>query len=134
MNSHKKAAQVRGRKPKSSTATSITDEISAPVISQTISSQMTQMNSLFEHTLEDPDAKICDLAVKNLRQLKIGLSVTEHAHFFNLFLTQPALTQMYNQLVEGDEDDWWAYIRLKLKGLEDYLLPSHQDVDRQDDD
>ena len=80
---------------------------------------MTWMNNLFECTSEDPDVKICDLTVKNLRQLKIGLSVTEHAHFFNLFLTQPALTQMYNQLVEGDEEDWQVYIRLKLKGLED---------------
>ena len=80
---------------------------------------MTRMNDLFKGTLEDPDAKICNLTMENLRQLETGLSVTEHAHFFDLFSTQPALTQMYNQLVEGDEDDWWAYIRLKLKGLED---------------
>ena len=80
---------------------------------------MTQMNDLFERTSEDPDAKICDLAVENLRRLKTGLSATEHAHFFDLFSTQPALARMYNQLAEGDEEDRRAYIRLKLKGLED---------------
>ena len=80
---------------------------------------MTQMNNLFECTLEDPDMKICNLAVENLRQLETGLSATECAHFFNLFSTQPALTKIYNQLVEGDEEDQWAYIRLKLKRLED---------------
>ena len=53
---------------------------------------MTRMSNLFEHTLEDPDVKICNLAMENLRWLKTGLSVTEHAHFFDLFLTQPALT------------------------------------------
>ena len=77
------------------------------------------MNDLFECTLEDPDAKICNLAMENLRQLKTGLSATERAHFFNLFLMQPALAQMYNQLAEGDKEDWWVDIRLKLKGLED---------------
>ena len=80
---------------------------------------MTQMNDLFKCTLEDPDAKICDLTVENLRWLETGLSVTECAHFFDLFSTQPALAQMYNQLAEGNEEDRWAYIRLKLKGLED---------------
>ena len=77
------------------------------------------MNDLFEHTSEDPDAKICNLAVENLRWLKIDLYVNEYTHFFNLFSTQPALAWMHNQLVEGDEEDQWAYIRLKLKGLED---------------
>ena len=119
VNSHKKAAWVWGCKPKSSTTTSITDEISAPVIFQTILSQMTQINDLFEHTSEDPDTKICDLTMENLRQLETGLSMTECAHFFNLFSTQPAPTWMYNQLVEGDEEDWQVYIRLKPKGLED---------------
>ena len=57
--------------------------------------------------------------MENLRWLKTGLSMTEHAHFFDLFLTQPALAWMYNQLAEGDEEDWQVYIRLKLKGLED---------------
>ena len=57
--------------------------------------------------------------MENLRWLETGLSTTERAHFFDLFLTKPALTRMYNQLAEGDEEDWWAYIRLKLKGLED---------------
>ena len=77
------------------------------------------MNDLFEHTSEDPDMKICDLAVENLRWLETGLSVTECAHFFDLFLTQPALARMYNQLAEGDKEDRRVYIRLKLKGLED---------------
>ena len=80
---------------------------------------MTRMNDLFEHTSEDPDMTICDLAVENLRWLKTGLSMTERAHFFDLFLTQPALARMYNQLAEGNEEDRQAYIRLKLKGLED---------------
>ena len=80
---------------------------------------MTQMNDLFKCTLEDPDAKICDLTMENLRWLETGLSATERAHFFDLFLTQPALARMYNQLAEGDEEDQQAYIRLKLKGLED---------------
>ena len=80
---------------------------------------MTQMNDLFKCTLEDPDAKICDLTMENLRWLETGLSATECAHFFNLFLTQPALARMYNQLAEGDEEDQQVYIRLKLKGLED---------------
>ena len=92
VNSHKKAVQVQGHKLKSSAATSITDEISVPVILQTISSQMTQMNDLFKCTLEDPDVKICDFAVENLRWLETGLSTTECVHFFNLFSTQPALT------------------------------------------
>ena len=76
---------------------------------------MTRMNDLFTHTSEDPDAKICDLAVENLRRLETGLSATERAHFFDLFSTQPALAQ----LAEGDEEDQRVYIRLKLKGLED---------------
>ena len=80
---------------------------------------MTQMNDLFKCTLEDPDAKICNLTMENLRWLETGLSATECAHFFDLFLTQPALSQMYNQLAEDDEEDQQAYIRLKLKGLED---------------
>ena len=80
---------------------------------------MTQMNNLFKCTLEDPDAEICNLTVENLRWLKTDLSTTECAHFFNLFLTQLALTQMYNQLAEGEKEDQQAYIRLKLKGLED---------------
>ena len=80
---------------------------------------MTQINDLFECTSVDPDTKICDLTMENLRQLETGWSKTECAHFFNHFSTQPALAQMYNQLVEGDKEDWWAYIRLKLKGLED---------------
>ena len=52
---------------------------------------MTRVNDLFKCTSEDPDTKICNLAVENLRWLKTGLSVTEHAHFFDLFSTQPAL-------------------------------------------
>ena len=80
---------------------------------------MTQMNDLLKCTSEDPDMKICNLTMENLRQLETGLSTTERAHFFNLFSTQPTLAQMYNQLVEGNKENWWAYIRLKLKGLED---------------
>ena len=49
---------------------------------------MTQMNDLFKCTLEDPDVKICDFAVENLRWLETGLSTTECVHFFNLFSTQ----------------------------------------------
>ena len=77
------------------------------------------MNDLFEWTLEVPDAKILNLAVENLRQLKNDLTMNEHAHFFDLFSTKPALTWMYNQLVEGNKEDWQTYIRLKMKGLED---------------
>ena len=65
---------------------------------------MTQMNDMFKHTSEDPDVKICNLAAENSRQLKIDLTINEHVHFFNLFSTQPALAQMYNQLAEGNED------------------------------
>ena len=50
------------------------------------------MNDLFEWTLEVPDAKILNLAVGNLRQLKNDLTMNEHAHFFDLFSTKPALT------------------------------------------
>ena len=75
----------------------------------------TQMNNLFEHTSEDPDDKICNLAMENLRLI----CLTEHAHFFDLFSTRPALAWMYNQLDEGDKEDWWAYVRLKLKSLVD---------------
>ena len=79
---------------------------------------MMWMNDLFERTSEGPDAKACDLAVENLRWLGTDLTADEHAYFFNLFSMKPSLTKMYNHLANGDDEDWRAYIRLKLKSIE----------------
>ena len=76
------------------------------------------MNDLFKHTSEDPDARICNLTVENLKWLKTEVTVNQCTHFFDL-LTKPTLSQMYNQLIEGDEEVQQAYIRLNLKGLND---------------
>ena len=92
--------------------------MSAPVMLQSITSQMMQMNNLFKHTSEDPDAKACDLAVENLRWLETDLTVDECTYFFNLFSMKPSLAKMYNHLANGDNEDWHAYIRLKLKSIE----------------
>ena len=85
---------------------------------QTILSQ-TQMNDLFKHTSEDLDARICNLTVENLKWLKTDVTVNQCTHIFDLFSTKPTLSQMYNQLIKGDEEDQQAYIRLNLKGLND---------------
>ena len=92
--------------------------MSAPVMLQSITSQMMWMNNLFERTSEDPDTKACDLAVENLRRLKTDLTMDEHAYFFDLFLMKPSLAKMYNHLANGDDEDQHAYIRLKLKSIE----------------
>ena len=124
--SHKKSRsmQPRRRGTKSSATTSVTlaDKMSAPVMLQSITSQMTQMNDLFECTSEDPDAKACDLAVENLWWLETDLTADEHAYFFDLFLMKPSLAKMYNHLVNGDDEDWRAYIRLKLKSIEGWTI------------
>ena len=118
----KKSRSMRpcGRGTKSSATTSVTlaDEMSAPVMLQSITSQMMWMNNLFEHTSEDPDTKACDLAVENLQWLKTDLTMDERAYFFDLFSMKPSLAKMYNHLANGDDEDWHAYIRLKLKSIE----------------
>ena len=75
------------------------------------------MNDLFECTSEGPDAKICDLTITNLKKFETDLTPDQCAYFFNLFSMMPVLLWMNNQLVGGNEEDWWVYIRLKLKSL-----------------
>ena len=77
------------------------------------------MNDLFKHISEDPDARICNLTVENLKWLKTDVTMNQCTHFFKLFPTKPTLVQMYNQLIEGDEEDQQAYIRLNMMGLND---------------
>ena len=77
------------------------------------------MNDLFKHTSEEPDAMICNLTVENLKWLKTDVTMNQCTHFFDLFSTKPTLSQMYNQLIEDDEEDQQAYIRLNLKDLND---------------
>ena len=112
--------QPRGCGTKSSATTSVTltDEMSVPVMLQSITSQMMRMNNLFKCTSEDLDAKACDLAVENLRQLETDLTTDECTYFFDLFSMKPSLTKMYNHLANGDNEDRHAYIRLKLKSIE----------------
>ena len=74
------------------------------------------MNNLFEHTLEDADASAQTLAIENLWCLKMDLNSDTWAYFFDLFTSSP---NMYNQLAEAIEDDHHAYIRQKLRGLND---------------
>ena len=120
--SHKKSHSMRpcGHGTKSSATTSVTlaNEMSAPVMLQSITSQMMWMNDLFECTSEGPDTKACDLAVENLRQLETDLTMDEHTYFFDLFSMKPSLTKMYNHLANSDDEDRHAYIRLKLKSIE----------------
>ena len=116
--SHSMRPHGRGTKSSATTSVTLTNEMSAPVMLQSITSQMTQMNDLFKCTSEDPDAKACDLAVENLRWLETDLTADERAYFFDLFSMKPSLTKMYNHLANGDDEDQHAYIRLKLKSIE----------------
>ena len=78
------------------------------------------MNDLFEQISEDTDAKACAITADNLQKLKIHLSVSDHAHFYNLFSTNAGAAKMYNQLAGAGadkEDDHRAWVELKLAKL-----------------
>ena len=78
------------------------------------------MNDLFKQILEDPDSKVCAIAANNLQKLKIHLSASGCAHFYNLFLTNTGDVKMCNQLAGAradKEDDHRAWVELKLAKL-----------------
>ena len=78
------------------------------------------MNDLFEQTLEDMDTKACAITADNLQKLKILLSASDHAHFYNLFSTNTGAAKIYNQLAGAGadkKDDCHAWVELKLAKL-----------------
>ena len=93
---------------------------SSPVVLHVIQSQIMQMNNLFEQTSEDMDAKACAIAADNIQKLKIHLSASNRAHFYNLFSTNTGAAKMYNQLIGAradKEDDHYAWAELKFAKL-----------------
>ena len=66
------------------------------------------------------DAKACAITADNLQKLKMHLSASDCAHFYNLFLTNTGDVKMCNQLAGAGadkEDDHHAWVELKLAKL-----------------
>ena len=70
---------------------------------------------MFKPTIKgrDTDSKACTIATDNLQKLKTYLGVSNCAHFYDLFSTNPGATKMYNQLAGAGA----ACVKLKLVKL-----------------